>query len=133
MHSLPGGAVKNMGYTGMHFADAVFFDGADVWEQESMGSIRECPPLFGAQRVVCPKLRLPACPQARSPSSPQFSLLACRHVPALHAVLRNSSQAIKVGEIHCRPRARPSHVRDGHRRLTVERGAHRFGGGALTT
>ena len=31
MHSLPGGAVKNMGYTGRHFDAARFFDGAVEW------------------------------------------------------------------------------------------------------
>ena len=31
MHALPGGAVRNVGYTGVYFKQAQFFLGADAW------------------------------------------------------------------------------------------------------
>ena len=34
MHSLPGGAVKHMGYTGRYFETAEAFDGADEWYED---------------------------------------------------------------------------------------------------
>lgn len=34
MHSLPGGAVRNMGYTGKYFPSAEAFDGADEWAKD---------------------------------------------------------------------------------------------------
>jgi len=42
MHSLPGGAVKNMGYTGRHFDEARFFDGSIEWHAD--GNASSLPP-----------------------------------------------------------------------------------------
>ena len=41
MHSLPGGAVRGMGYTGAYFGDARAFDGADGWYAD--GDITSLP------------------------------------------------------------------------------------------
>ena len=38
MHSLPGGAVRNMGYTGRYFPSADAFDGADAWARDANAS-----------------------------------------------------------------------------------------------
>ena len=38
MHSLPGGAVRNMGYTGRYFSSAEAFTGADEWAEDGDAS-----------------------------------------------------------------------------------------------
>ena len=38
MHSLPGGAVRNMGYTGRYFPSAEAFEGADAWARNANSS-----------------------------------------------------------------------------------------------
>ena len=38
VHSLPGGAVRNMGYTGRYFPSARFFDGTEVWASDGNAS-----------------------------------------------------------------------------------------------
>ena len=42
MHSLPGGATKNVGYTGRYFENARFFEGADLWAAD--GNASSLPP-----------------------------------------------------------------------------------------
>jgi len=42
MHSLPGGATKNVGYTGRYFTNARFFEGADLWAAD--GNASSLPP-----------------------------------------------------------------------------------------
>ncbi|KAL1495342.1 hypothetical protein AB1Y20_016712 [Prymnesium parvum] len=50
MHSLPGGAVRNMGYTGKYFEAAEFFDGAEEWSASCANSTAECLPAAGRTR-----------------------------------------------------------------------------------
>ena len=40
VHSLPGGAVANMGYTGRYFQHAEFFNGADAWASDGDSASR---------------------------------------------------------------------------------------------
>lgn len=47
MHSLPGGAVRSMGYTGAYFRDAQAFDGADAWYADGNLSSSPLPPAHG--------------------------------------------------------------------------------------
>ena len=47
MHSLPGGSVRNMGYTGRYFEHAEFFNGSEAWLAACASATHECLPPEG--------------------------------------------------------------------------------------
>ena len=58
MHALPGGAVKNMGYTGRYFSEARFFTGADAWHAEGNSTSLPSPKTPYLRSGVISLLRL---------------------------------------------------------------------------